>query len=77
MNIKKPSLYHFGSKEEILLAILETGMNQFLADVEAIVASDADCAEAACRRAGPMQLIAENPEGAAVFLREDRGLGDG
>lgn len=78
VNIKKPSLYHhFGSKEEILLAILETGMNQFLADVEAIVASDADCAEKLLAAVqAHAQLIAENPEGAAVFLREDRGLGD-
>lgn len=78
VEIKKPSLYHhFDSKEDILLTILETGMEQFLRDMEAIVASDQDCASKlrAATRAHA-RLIAENPEGAAVFLREDRGLGD-
>lgn len=77
ISIKKPSLYHhFTSKEAILLAILETGMDQLVCDLEAIVASDLSCSDklrAAIRTHAT--AIAENPEGAAVFLREDRGLG--
>ncbi len=44
VNIKKPSLYHhFESKEAILLAILETGMERLIDDLESIAASDAGC----------------------------------
>lgn len=78
VNIKKPSLYHhFESKEAILLEILETGMAQLISEMEAIVASDAPPDEklrAAIQ--AHARIIANNPEGAAVFLREDRGLGD-
>lgn len=77
VDIKKPSLYHhFDSKERILLAILETGMDQLIDEVEAIAVSNQDC-ETKLRQAihAHAQLIANNPDGAAVFLREDRGLG--
>ncbi|HEC21359.1 MAG TPA: TetR/AcrR family transcriptional regulator [Chloroflexi bacterium] len=78
VHIKKPSLYyHFESKEAILLAILEEGMERLLQDLEAIVASDQDCVtklRAAIQ--AHARLIADNPEGAAVFMREDRGLGE-
>lgn len=75
--IKKPSLYHhFESKEAILLEILETGMTQLISKMEIIVESDSppdqklqDAIQSHAR------IIAANPEGAAVFLREDRGLG--
>nr|MBN1229726.1 TetR family transcriptional regulator [Anaerolineae bacterium] len=78
VDIKKPSLYHhFESKEAILLAILETGMTSLIKDVQAIAESDQDCLtklqQAITRHA---TLIAENLQGAAVFLREDRGLGE-
>lgn len=79
INIKKPSLYHhFDSKEAILLAILQTGMNRLIEKVEAIVHSDQDCAHK-LRAAihAHAETIASHLEGAAVFLREDRGLGDG
>ncbi len=79
INIKKPSLYHhFDSKEAILLAILQTGMNRLIEKVEAIVHSDQDCASK-LRAAihAHAETIASHLEGAAVFLREDRGLGDG
>jgi AcrR family transcriptional regulator len=76
--IKKPSLYHhFDSKEAILLTILNIGMEQLTAEVNAVAASDmpiADKLRAAIRAHALM--IAGNLEGAAVFLREDRGLGD-
>ena len=78
VDIKKPSLYHhFDSKERILLAILETGMDQLISEVEGIVKSGVDC-ETKLRQAihAHAQLIADNPDGAAVFLREDRGLGN-
>lgn len=75
--IKKPSLYHhFESKEAILLAILEAGMDRLISNLEEIVASDVDCASklrAAIR--AHARIIADNPTGAAVFMREDRGLG--
>lgn len=78
VSIKKPSLYHhFGSKEEILLAILETGMEQLIQEVHAIVESELNPVEklrAAIRVHAT--VIASNPQGAAVFLREDRGLGE-
>ncbi len=76
--IQKPSLYHhFDGKEDILLAILDAGMEQFTRDMEAIAASDDGCTtklRAAIH--AHARLIADNPDGAAVFLREDRGLGD-
>jgi AcrR family transcriptional regulator len=79
VSIQKPSLYHhFDSKEAILLCILETGMDKLIAELDGIVASDMDCASklrAALQAHAAM--IAANPEGAAVFMREDRGLGDG
>jgi AcrR family transcriptional regulator len=78
VDIKKPSLYHhFDSKEAILLAILETGMDQLIAEITGIEASNQQCS-AKLRDAihAHARLIAFNPEGAAVFLREDRGLGD-
>ncbi len=78
VNIKKPSLYHhFESKEAILLAILETGMERLIDDLESIAASDAGC-EAKLRAAigAHARLIASHPQRAAVFLREDRGLGE-
>ena len=78
VNIKKPSLYHyFDSKEGILLAIFEMGMDQLISQLEAIVASDDDCLtklRAAIHTHA--SAIADNPEGASVFLREDRGLGE-
>ncbi len=76
--IKKPSLYHhFESKEAILLEILETGMAQLISEMEGIVNSDVP-ADRKLRDAiqSHARIIAENPEGAAVFMREDRGLGD-
>jgi TetR/AcrR family transcriptional regulator, cholesterol catabolism regulator len=79
VSIKKPSLYHhFDSKEAILLAILDTGMEQLIQETDAIAASDMDCVDK-LRAAihAHASMIAGNPQGAAVFLREDRGLGDG
>jgi AcrR family transcriptional regulator len=78
VDIKKPSLYHhFDSKEAILSAILETGMDQLIAEITEILNSNQGCT-AKLRDAihAHACLIASNPEGAAVFLREDRGLGD-
>lgn len=78
VNIQKPSLYHhFDSKEAILLCILETGMDRLIHDLESIADSPLGCVEklhAAIH--AHADRIAANPEGAAVFLREDRGLGD-
>src|SRR5688500_8893884 len=76
--IQKPSLYHhFESKEAILLCILEIGMDQLITELDRIVASDISCIDklraAIQAHAG---MIASNPEGAAVFMREDRGLGN-
>lgn len=76
--IKKPSLYHhFESKEHILLLILETGMDQLIGEMENILGSDINCG-LKLRKAiyAHARIIANNPAGAAVFLREDRGLGD-
>src|SRR5690349_10388089 len=75
--IKKPSLYHhFDSKEAILLTILDTGMEWLINEVDTISASESDCVT---KLRGIIhahaEMIANNPEGAAVFLREDRGLG--
>jgi AcrR family transcriptional regulator len=78
VDIQKPSLYHhFDSKEAILLAILEAGMDQLIFEVETIVRQEADCLSK-LRRAihAHAATIAGNIEGATVFLREDRGLGD-
>src|SRR5438046_1658090 len=77
--IKKPSLYHhFESKEAILLTILETGMEWLTSQVDAIAASDMDCiAKIRAAIHAHADMIAGNPAAAAVFLREDRGLGDG
>jgi AcrR family transcriptional regulator len=78
VEIKKPSLYHhFTSKEAILLAILEGGMDRIIHDVETISTSDLTCADKikAVIRAHA-NILASNPDAAAVFLREDRGLGD-
>ncbi len=79
IDIQKPSLYHhFDSKEDILLAILESGMDRLISELETIVASDQDCRsklQAAIQ--SHAQIIADNPAGAAVFMREDRGLGEG
>lgn len=78
VDIKKSSLYHhFESKEAILLAILEKGMDQLICDIERIATSDLPC-EDKVRAAitAHARIIAANPKGAAVFLREDRGLGD-
>lgn len=76
--IKKPSLYHhFDSKEAILLAILDTGMEWLINEVDSISASDSDCiVKLRSIIHAHAEMIANNPEGAAVFLREDRGLGD-
>ena len=78
IDIQKPSLYHhFNSKEDILLAILESGMDRLISDLEAIVESSLDCRnklQAAIQ--AHAQIIADNPAGAAVFMREDRGLGE-
>lgn len=78
IDIKKPSIYHhFDSKEDILLAILEQGMDQLVTEIEQIALSEEDSVTklrlAIKAHAG---MIASNPEGAAVFLREDRGLGE-
>lgn len=78
IKIKKPSLYHhFDSKEAILLAILEIGMDELINSLQAVVQSNGGCEEklrsAIHIHAG---LIANNPNSAGVFLREDRGLGD-
>jgi AcrR family transcriptional regulator len=76
--IRKPSLYHhFDSKEAILLAILDTGMERLITQLETVVSSDQPCtsklhAAIHCHAT----TIAHNLEGASVFLREDRGLGD-
>lgn len=79
VDIKKPSLYHhFASKEAILLAILEAGMDRLIREVEAISATKQNGSEK-IRAAihAHANIIASNPDAAAVFLREDRGLGDG
>jgi AcrR family transcriptional regulator len=78
VSIKKPSLYHhFASKEAILRAILEEGMDQLIEALTAIAGSDQDCAtKLAAAIHAHARIIAENPTEAAVFLREDRGLGD-
>jgi AcrR family transcriptional regulator len=77
LGIKKPSLYHhFASKEAILLAILESGMDRLICEIEVISSSEQNCAaklRAAIR--SHAAAIASNPPAAAVFLREDRGLG--
>jgi len=78
VSIKKPSLYHhFESKEAILLEVLEESMNHLISEMEAVVASDGNCTTKLCKaievHAG---TIAASPQRAAVFLREDRGLGD-
>ncbi len=78
VNIKKPSLYHhFESKETILLAILETGMDRLIGELESVARSEQSCVDK-LRAAmhAHAHAIADNPEGAAVFLREDRGLAD-
>jgi AcrR family transcriptional regulator len=76
--IKKPSLYHhFDSKEAILLAILESGVTYLIEDIDAVVRSGLDSASklrAAVR--AHAQLLATHPGAAAIFLREDRGLGE-
>jgi len=76
--IKKPSLYHhFESKEAILLAILEGSMERLIDEMASIANSQNDCAtklrDAVRTHAS---AIAQNPESAAIFFREDRGLGD-
>lgn len=78
VDLKKPSLYHhFDSKEDILLAILEKGMEQFIAEMETIAASENGCKQKLVAAVeAHARLIADNPEGAAVFLHEDRGLGE-
>lgn len=78
IDIKKPSLYHhFESKEAILRTILEAGMNQLLEELEAIVASSGGCEEKLHEAVrAHARIIAQNPKGAAVFMREDRGLGE-
>lgn len=79
VDIKKPSLYHhFTSKEAILLTILETGMDHLIRDIEEIADTDQSGSEK-IRAAihAHANIIAGNPDAAAVFLREDRGLGDG
>jgi AcrR family transcriptional regulator len=76
--IRKPSLYHhFDSKEAILLAILDAGMDRLITVLDGIANSDQPCMEK-LRSAIHCHAItiADNPEGASVFLREDRGLGD-
>lgn len=78
IDIKKPSLYHhFDSKEAILRTILEAGMNQLLEELEAIVASEGNCEDKLTEAVrAHARIIAQNPKGAAVFMREDRGLGE-
>jgi len=79
VDIRKPSLYHhFESKESILLAILEVGMDRLIAELAAIAATKQDC-HSKLRAAihAHARAIASNPEAASIFLREDRGLGDG
>src|SRR5690348_6256233 len=67
VSIKKPSLYHhFDSKEAILLAILDAGMEQLIRETDAIAASEMDCVEklrAAIHAHATM--IASNPQAAA------------
>lgn len=79
VDLKKPSLYHhFASKEAILLAILDTGMDRLIAEVEAIAASrQSGAAKITAAIHAHAAIIAGNPDAAAVFLREDRGLGEG
>lgn len=78
VHIKKPSLYHhFDSKESILLAILEEGMVTLVAEVETIVQSNLNSQQKLYAAIGAhIAIIAKSPEGAAVFLREDRGIGE-
>lgn len=79
LTIKKPSLYHyFSGKEEILLAILETGMTRLISDLENIVATNemTCCDKLRAAITTHAIAIATNPEGASIFLREDRGLGE-
>lgn len=78
VDIKKPSLYHhFESKEAILLTILEMGMDRLISELESIARSERDSAS---KLRDAIQThasaIAQNPSGAAIFFREDRGLGD-
>jgi len=77
--IKKPSLYHhFTSKEAILLAILDAGMDRLIAEMGAIAVADQPGAEKISAAIhAHAAIIAGNPDAAAVFMREDRGLGDG
>ncbi len=79
VSIKKPSLYHhFESKEAILLTILDSGMQALIEETDAIAGAQGD-AISKLRSAvrAHASMIASNPEAAAVFLREDRGLGEG
>ena len=79
VEIKKPSLYHhFASKEAILLAILDGGMDRLIREMEAIAAADQTGSQKITAAIhAHAAIIAGNPDAAAVFLREDRGLGDG
>ncbi len=77
--IKKPSLYHhFESKEAILVAILESTMDRLIQQLEVIARSDLKSADKLREAIKTHAMaIARNPAGAAIFFREDRGLGEG
>lgn len=77
VKIKKPSLYHhFDSKEEILRAILQLGMDTLIGELERIAHADEDpVSKLYAAVMAHASIIAENPQAAFIFLREDRGLG--
>jgi AcrR family transcriptional regulator len=76
VGIKKASLYHhFESKQELLLTILDTGLERLIAPLEEILAAKMP-PEAKLRAAihHHASLIANYPGAAALFLYEDRAL---
>ena len=79
VGIRKASLYHhFESKQEILLTILDMGLERLIAPLEEVVASETS-AEAKLRAAiqHHATLIATNPGVATLFFYEDYALDDG
>lgn len=76
VGIRKASLYHhFEGKQEILLTILDMGLEQLIAPLEDILAAQMS-SEAKLRAAmlHHAQLIASHPGTAEFFLYEDRAL---
>lgn len=76
VGIKKASLYHhFEGKQELLLTILDTGLERLITPLEEILAAEMS-PEAKLRAAvhHHASLIANYPGAAALFLYEDRAL---